>query len=94
MDTGRRNGWPRRADTPCVAWLVDVVDDDVNTMLGVTYVLHRWCGLAVPDAARLMIQVNDAGSAEVARFDTQDEAERLVVRLATQGLHATVRSAG
>jgi ATP-dependent Clp protease adapter protein ClpS len=76
-----------------VAWLVDVVNDDVNTMQGVTYLLHRWCGLEVADAARLMVQVNDEGSAEVGRFDSQDEAELLVVRLATQGLHVTVRSA-
>ncbi len=93
MDTRRRNGWVRRTDTPDVAWLVDVVNDDVNTMQGVTYLLHRWCGLGVADAARLMVQVNDEGSAEVGRFESQDEAERLVVRLATQGLHATVRSA-
>lgn len=66
-------------------------DDDVNTVHAVAYLLHRVCGLSPQDAARVSVSSSTAGSAEVGRFASQDEAEQLAARLQTYGLHAVVR---
>ncbi|HEY3752716.1 MAG TPA: ATP-dependent Clp protease adaptor ClpS [Pseudonocardiaceae bacterium] len=72
-------------------WQVDVCDDDVNTMHAVAYLLHRVCGMSLQDALRTMTTTHEQGSAEIGRFDSQDEAEQLAARLQTYGLHAVVR---
>ena len=72
-------------------WLVQVRNDDVNTFFGVAYLLHRVCGMCFAAASRTMVRVHEGRRAEVGRFASQDEAERLAARLQTFGLHAMVR---
>jgi ATP-dependent Clp protease adapter protein ClpS len=76
-----------------LGWQVDMCDDDINTVHAVAYLLHRVCGMSQQDALRTMIQTHEEGSAEIGRFDSQDEAEQLVARLRTYGLRAVVRGA-
>jgi ATP-dependent Clp protease adapter protein ClpS len=73
-------------------WQVDVCADDVNTSHAVAYLLHRLCGMSLQDALRTTTRTHELGSAEIGRFDSQDEAEQLAARLQTYGLHAVVRA--
>ncbi|MCP2167753.1 ATP-dependent Clp protease adaptor protein ClpS [Goodfellowiella coeruleoviolacea] len=67
-----------------------MLDDDVNTMVTVTYLLRHVAGLSPDDAAWTMLRVHEQGSAEVARFAELAEAEQLAVRLQSFGLHGLV----
>jgi ATP-dependent Clp protease adapter protein ClpS len=74
-------------------WRVVVGNDDVNMMSAVAYLLHRICGMSLPDAVQAMRRVHEHGAAEVGRFSGQDEAEQLAARLQSHGLHGQVRRA-
>jgi ATP-dependent Clp protease adaptor protein ClpS len=71
-------------------WAVFVHDDNVNSMDGVVYALHRIAGIAVGDAVNLTLFVMERGDVEVGRFPELADAELLTARLQVFGLHATL----
>jgi hypothetical protein len=56
------------------------------------HLLNTWCATTMAEAARLVSEVRQSRSAEVATLSDVQEAEQLVVALQRRGLNATVRS--
>jgi ATP-dependent Clp protease adapter protein ClpS len=73
------------------AWRVVILDDHVNSYAVVVYLLQMLCGMTLEHAVRFANDVHHRGSADVAVFPAQEEAERLVVAFQRRGLHATAR---
>ena len=80
--------WPVNAET---VWRVVIHNDQVNSFAVVAHVVQTLCFMAVEEAVRVAVEVDDRGSADVAAFPGQGEAEELVVAFQRRGLHATAR---
>jgi ATP-dependent Clp protease adapter protein ClpS len=74
-----------------MAWRVVILDDRVNSFAVVVHLLQTLCGMALEPAVRLANDVHHRGSAAVAAFPEQGQAEHLVVAFQRRGLHATAR---
>jgi ATP-dependent Clp protease adapter protein ClpS len=72
-------------------WRVVILDDHVNSYAVVVHLLQTLCGMTLEHAARFTNDVHRRGSAEVAAFPEQGQAERLVVAFQRRGVHATAR---
>ncbi|MDQ0376916.1 ATP-dependent Clp protease adaptor ClpS [Amycolatopsis thermophila] len=73
------------------AWAVVVHDDHVNSFQSVVYALHSTVGLPVERGLEFAGVVHHEGLAELTRFASREQAERLVAELQVLGLHATVQ---
>jgi ATP-dependent Clp protease adaptor protein ClpS len=76
-----------------VVWRVVIHNDHVNSFVVVVHLVQTLCVMALEEAVRLAVDVDRRGSAEVAAFPEQGEAEELVVAFQRRGLHATARCA-
>lgn len=74
-------------------WRVVIHNDQVNSFAVVIYLMHTFCAMAVEEAAALAYEVHLRGSAVVAEFPAQGDAEQLVVAFQRRGLDASVRPA-
>ena len=74
-------------------WRVVIHNDHVNSFRVVVHLVQTLCAMALEEAARLAVEVDRRGSAEVAAFPEQGRAEELVVAFQRRGLHATARLA-
>jgi ATP-dependent Clp protease adapter protein ClpS len=74
-------------------WRVVIHNDHVNSLVVVVHLVQTLCAMAVEEALRLGVEVDRRGSAEVAAFPGQGEAEELVVAFQRRGVHATARHA-
>lgn len=73
-------------------WSVLLVNDELNSLHGVVYVLNRVLGVS-PGAGLLMAAAVDGGSHVVSSFAEQARAEALAAELQVYGLSAAVREA-
>lgn len=73
-------------------WSVLLVNDELNSLHGVVYVLTRVLGVS-PGAALMMASIADGGSYVVSSFAEQARAEALAAELQVYGVHAAVREA-
>ena len=70
-------------------WIVIVLNDPINLMSYVTFVLQKLFGYSLEKATELMLDVHHKGKAVVAS-DTRERAEMHVFRLHEHGLWATL----
>ena len=75
------------------AWRVVVLNDPVNLMSYVTFVLQKLFGYSHEKATELMLDVHHKGRAVVAN-GTREQAEMHVFRLHEHGLWATMEKDG
>ncbi len=68
-----------------------VHNDDVNTFVGVGYVVHTVFGLPLDRAAELVRDVHTTGEALLTWCAGREQAEELVSRFQVWGIRATVR---
>ena len=71
-------------------WAVLVHNDEVNTIPGVMYVLHRVCGIAPERGLQAAVHIDSAGFLEVAHCATELDAQDCAAELQLYGLNATV----
>jgi ATP-dependent Clp protease adapter protein ClpS len=74
-------------------WRVVIHNDRVNSFAVVVHLMQTFCAMAVEEAARLTNEVHRRGSAEIAEFPSQGEAEQLVIAFQRRGLDASIRRA-
>lgn len=79
----------RQLDTTA-PWTVLVHNDEVNTVQGVMYVLHRVCGIDPQRGLQAAVHIDAAGFLEVVHCATEADAQECVAELQLYGLNATV----
>ncbi|HTI27548.1 MAG TPA: ATP-dependent Clp protease adaptor ClpS [Kutzneria sp.] len=71
---------------------VVVFNDDLNTMVLVTDVINRACGVPLPEAAAMMRRIHTEGCSTVGLLPTRDDAESMAARLLGFGLRVKVEA--
>ncbi len=73
------------------AWVVQLHDDDINTIEGVVYALHEVLGFPIEGGVQAARDVDKNGTAVLGRYESQEHAEALVAQLQIFGLWASMK---
>ncbi|GLZ33209.1 hypothetical protein Lesp02_53970 [Lentzea sp. NBRC 105346] len=68
-----------------------LINDDVNTFAVVRFLMMRLCGHDAAGSLSVANAVHTSGSADIATYEAQQQAEELVAVLQRHGLRAAVR---
>ncbi|GAA5118043.1 ATP-dependent Clp protease adaptor ClpS [Haloechinothrix salitolerans] len=73
------------------AWAVHLHNDDINTIEGVVYVLHEVLGIPIESGLQAAAETDKKGDIVLGRYESQEQAERLVAQLQLYGLWASMK---